>query len=79
MWLVWLDLFTQSLLRLLSSRKPLLYSYQTSLPHLPVPAISDTVSRVSGQQKNTVVAHVISFALQITESQLLANPQNRRL
>lgn len=49
MWLVWLDLFTQSLLRLLSSRKPLLYSYQTSLPHLPVPAISDTVSRVSGQ------------------------------
>lgn len=59
MWLVWLDLFTQSLLRLLSSRKPLLYSYQTSLPHLPVPAISDTVSRVSGHQ-NTVVAHVIS-------------------
>lgn len=78
MWLVWLDLFTQSLLRLLSSRKPLLYSYQTSLPHLPVPAISDTVSRVSGQQ-NTVAAHVISYALQITESQLLVNPQNRRL
>ncbi|XP_036944665.1 carnitine O-palmitoyltransferase 1, liver isoform [Acanthopagrus latus] len=34
-----------TLLRLLSSRKPLLYSYQTSLPHLPVPAIKDTVSR----------------------------------
>lgn len=76
--LVWLDLFTQSLLRLLSSRKPLLYSYQTSLPHLPVPAISDTVSRVSGHQ-NTVVAHVIACALQITESQLLVNPHNRRL
>ncbi|KAK5914710.1 hypothetical protein CgunFtcFv8_009129 [Champsocephalus gunnari] len=28
-----------TLLRLLSSRKPLLYSYQTSLPHLPVPVI----------------------------------------
>lgn len=34
-----------TLLRLLSSRKPLLYSYQTSLPHLPVPAITDTLSR----------------------------------
>ncbi|XP_049925287.1 carnitine O-palmitoyltransferase 1, liver isoform [Epinephelus moara] len=34
-----------SLVRLLSSRKPLLYSYQTSLPHLPVPAIKDTLSR----------------------------------
>uniref|UniRef100_A0A671X9L8 carnitine O-palmitoyltransferase n=1 Tax=Sparus aurata TaxID=8175 RepID=A0A671X9L8_SPAAU len=34
-----------TLLRLLSSRKPLLYSYQTSLPHLPVPPIKDTVSR----------------------------------
>ncbi|CAI5674225.1 unnamed protein product [Oreochromis niloticus] len=33
------------LVRLLSSRKPLLYSYQSSLPHLPVPAIQDTVSR----------------------------------
>uniref|UniRef100_A0A8C6X086 carnitine O-palmitoyltransferase n=1 Tax=Neogobius melanostomus TaxID=47308 RepID=A0A8C6X086_9GOBI len=27
------------------SRKPLLYSYQTSLPHLPVPTIKDTLSR----------------------------------
>ncbi|TMS14766.1 carnitine O-palmitoyltransferase 1, liver isoform [Larimichthys crocea] len=34
-----------TLLRLLSSRKPLLYSYQTSLPHLPVPPIKDTLSR----------------------------------
>ncbi|XP_066499205.1 carnitine O-palmitoyltransferase 1, liver isoform isoform X2 [Hoplias malabaricus] len=34
-----------SLVRLLSSRKPLLYSYQTSLPHLPVPAIRDTLER----------------------------------
>uniref|UniRef100_A0A8C6MEQ2 carnitine O-palmitoyltransferase n=1 Tax=Nothobranchius furzeri TaxID=105023 RepID=A0A8C6MEQ2_NOTFU len=34
-----------SLLRLFSRRKPLLYSYQTSLPHLPVPAIKDTLSR----------------------------------
>ncbi|XP_041867552.1 LOW QUALITY PROTEIN: carnitine O-palmitoyltransferase 1, liver isoform [Melanotaenia boesemani] len=34
-----------SLLSLFSRRKPLLYSYQTSLPHLPVPAISDTLSR----------------------------------
>ncbi|KAK7940205.1 hypothetical protein WMY93_003531 [Mugilogobius chulae] len=34
-----------TLVRLLSSRKPLLYSYQTSLPHLPVPAIKDTLNR----------------------------------
>lgn len=38
--------FSQTLVGLLSSRKPLLYSYQTSLPHLPVPAIKDTLSRV---------------------------------
>nr|XP_023654255.1 carnitine O-palmitoyltransferase 1, liver isoform-like [Paramormyrops kingsleyae] len=30
---------------LLSSRQPLLYSYQASLPHLPVPAVKDTVRR----------------------------------
>uniref|UniRef100_A0A671QT20 carnitine O-palmitoyltransferase n=1 Tax=Sinocyclocheilus anshuiensis TaxID=1608454 RepID=A0A671QT20_9TELE len=35
----------QTLVRLLSSRKPLLYSYQTSLPHLPVPSIKDTLER----------------------------------
>ncbi|KAM4531512.1 carnitine O-palmitoyltransferase 1, liver isoform 1-T2 [Odontesthes bonariensis] len=34
-----------TLMRLFSSRKPLLYSYQTSLPHLPVPAIKETLSR----------------------------------
>ncbi|KAI2666268.1 Carnitine O-palmitoyltransferase 1, liver isoform [Labeo rohita] len=34
-----------TLVRLLSSRKPLLYSYQTSLPHLPVPPIKDTLER----------------------------------
>uniref|UniRef100_A0AAQ4PSS4 carnitine O-palmitoyltransferase n=1 Tax=Gasterosteus aculeatus aculeatus TaxID=481459 RepID=A0AAQ4PSS4_GASAC len=39
------NFLSQTLLRLLSSRKPLLYSYQTSLPHLPVPPIKDTVSR----------------------------------
>ncbi|XP_066564806.1 carnitine O-palmitoyltransferase 1, liver isoform isoform X2 [Amia ocellicauda] len=37
---VWL-----ALVRIFSGRKPLLYSYQASLPHLPVPAIKDTVSR----------------------------------
>ncbi|TRY93200.1 hypothetical protein DNTS_006322 [Danionella cerebrum] len=34
-----------TLVGLLSSRKPLLYSYQTSLPHLPVPPIKDTLER----------------------------------
>uniref|UniRef100_A0A096M908 carnitine O-palmitoyltransferase n=1 Tax=Poecilia formosa TaxID=48698 RepID=A0A096M908_POEFO len=34
-----------TLMRLFSRKKPLLYSYQTSLPHLPVPGIQDTLSR----------------------------------
>ncbi|XP_047214947.1 carnitine O-palmitoyltransferase 1, liver isoform-like isoform X2 [Girardinichthys multiradiatus] len=34
-----------TLMRLFSRNKPLLYSYQTSLPHLPVPAIQDTLNR----------------------------------
>ncbi|XP_062840876.1 carnitine O-palmitoyltransferase 1, liver isoform isoform X2 [Trichomycterus rosablanca] len=34
-----------TLVRLLSSRKPLLYSYQSALPHLPVPPIKDTLKR----------------------------------
>uniref|UniRef100_A0A671YDP8 carnitine O-palmitoyltransferase n=1 Tax=Sparus aurata TaxID=8175 RepID=A0A671YDP8_SPAAU len=34
-----------ALVRIFSGRKPLLYSYQGSLPNLPVPAIKDTVKR----------------------------------
>ncbi|XP_058272652.1 carnitine O-palmitoyltransferase 1, liver isoform-like, partial [Hemibagrus wyckioides] len=34
-----------TLVKLLSNRKPLLYSYQSSLPHLPVPPIRDTLQR----------------------------------
>ncbi|XP_057203720.1 carnitine O-palmitoyltransferase 1, muscle isoform isoform X2 [Triplophysa rosa] len=37
---VWL-----SLVKLFSGRRPLLYSFQASLPHLPVPSIDDTISR----------------------------------
>ncbi|XP_016319493.1 carnitine O-palmitoyltransferase 1, liver isoform-like isoform X1 [Sinocyclocheilus anshuiensis] len=37
---VWL-----SLVKLLSGRRPLLYSFQASLPHLPVPSIDDTIRR----------------------------------
>lgn len=36
----------QALVRIFSGRKPLLYSYQGSLPNLPVPAIKDTLKRV---------------------------------
>uniref|UniRef100_A0A673FZS0 Carnitine palmitoyltransferase 1Cb n=1 Tax=Sinocyclocheilus rhinocerous TaxID=307959 RepID=A0A673FZS0_9TELE len=53
----------QTVVRLLSSRKPLLYSYQTSLPHLPVPPIQDTLERsvkplldVAGFQRMTRLA-----------------------
>lgn len=34
------------MVKLFSGRKPMLYSFQTSLPRLPVPAVRDTVSRV---------------------------------
>ncbi|XP_059180476.1 carnitine O-palmitoyltransferase 1, liver isoform-like isoform X2 [Centropristis striata] len=34
-----------ALVRIFSGRKPLLYSYQGSLPNMPVPAIKDTVKR----------------------------------
>ncbi|XP_028591762.1 carnitine O-palmitoyltransferase 1, liver isoform isoform X1 [Podarcis muralis] len=34
-----------TLVKLFSGRKPMLYSFQTSLPRLPVPAIKDTVNR----------------------------------
>ena len=34
-------------IRLLIGTRPNLYSYQSSLPYLPVPAVQDTMSRVS--------------------------------
>lgn len=36
----------QALVRIFSGRKPRLYSYQASLPNLPVPAVKDTVKKV---------------------------------
>ncbi|XP_053417306.1 carnitine O-palmitoyltransferase 1, liver isoform [Nycticebus coucang] len=33
------------MVKIFSGRKPMLYSFQTSLPRLPVPAVNDTVSR----------------------------------
>ncbi|KAI1237972.1 hypothetical protein IHE44_0014070 [Lamprotornis superbus] len=35
----------KALVKLFSGRKPMLYSFQTSLPRLPVPAVKDTVTR----------------------------------
>ncbi|XP_074441625.1 carnitine O-palmitoyltransferase 1, liver isoform isoform X2 [Larus michahellis] len=37
--------FWMTLVKLFSGRKPMLYSFQTSLPRLPVPAVKDTVNR----------------------------------
>lgn len=34
------------MVKIFSGRKPMLYSFQTSLPRLPVPAVKDTVNRV---------------------------------
>lgn len=37
----------QSLIKMFSGRRPLLYSFQASLPRLPVPSVDDTIHRVS--------------------------------
>lgn len=39
-------LYLQICVRLLSSRRPMLYSFQTSLPKLPVPSVPATIHRV---------------------------------
>ena len=36
----------QGLTKVLGGRRPLLYSYQGSLPKLPVPGLRDTMQRV---------------------------------
>lgn len=36
----------QSLVKMFSGRRPLLYSFQASLPRLPVPSVDDTIHRV---------------------------------
>lgn len=46
----------QALVRIFSGRKPLLYSYQGSLPNLPLPVVKDTVRRVRVLLKE-VTAH----------------------
>ena len=38
---------SQVAVKILSGRKPLLYSYQGAMPKLPVPALKDTMNRVS--------------------------------
>ncbi|XP_059788230.1 carnitine O-palmitoyltransferase 1, liver isoform isoform X4 [Balaenoptera ricei] len=40
-----LGLFPWGMVKIFSGRKPMLYSFQTSLPRLPVPAVQDTVNR----------------------------------
>jgi hypothetical protein len=37
----------QSLIKMFSGRRPLLYSFQASLPRLPLPSVDDTIDRVS--------------------------------
>lgn len=39
-------LHPQTCVRLLSSGRPMLYSFQTSLPKLPVPSVPATIQRV---------------------------------
>lgn len=41
-----LSVCDQSLVKMFSGRRPLLYSFQASLPRLPVPSVDDTIQRV---------------------------------
>lgn len=41
-----ISLLIQVLVKVFSGRKPMLYSFQNSLPRLPVPSIKDTCKRV---------------------------------
>ncbi|XP_024920583.1 carnitine O-palmitoyltransferase 1, liver isoform isoform X2 [Cynoglossus semilaevis] len=66
-----------TLLRLLSSRKPMLYSYQTSLPHLPVPAIKDTLSR--HLESVRPLLNDVEFERMTELSQLFENSLGNRL
>jgi len=45
-WLLLGCALLQAALKIFIGRKPLLYSYQSSLPSLPVPALKDTMKRV---------------------------------
>jgi len=40
-------MYFKTLVKLLGSRQPLLYSYQASLPKLPVPDLDQTMKSVS--------------------------------
>lgn len=42
-------------MKVLSGRKPLLYSFQTSLPKLPVPPVEATIRRVRAERRRDAV------------------------
>lgn len=48
----------QSLVKMFSGRRPLLYSFQASLPRLPVPSVEDTIHRVGN---HTLVPTTLAF------------------
>lgn len=43
---LFISLLVQVLVKVFSGRKPMLYSFQNSLPRLPVPSVKDTCKRV---------------------------------
>lgn len=47
---------SQALVKVMSGRHPMLYSFQTSLPKLPVPSVEDTVRRV---RRAALLAHPV--------------------
>lgn len=47
--------FIQSLVKMFSGRRPLLYSFQASLPRLPVPSVDNTINRVCNITALTVL------------------------
>lgn len=58
----------QSLVKMFSGRRPLLYSFQASLPRLPVPSVEDTIYRVCTQDLSCIATNTqVSANLYLTE------------
>lgn len=61
----------QTLVKMFSGRRPLLYSFQASLPRLPVPSVDDTIHRVCLHAALTVSNTKIKSIFYMLQTSLL--------
>lgn len=64
-------LLFQLLVKVFSGRKPMLYSFQNSLPRLPVPAVKDTCKRVTTTWISTVNKNKLAHRLRTNKHSCL--------